>query len=229
MNIITKSKEECEKEAVVFFTEKVNQFVAEKDEVVLGIPGGSSVKGFFSLLKEYSLPWEKIHIFLVDERFVFMASEENNFRIAQEAFVNPLQEDEKLPEKNVHPFMYDPDEKDGGVKLYKKQFSPYERFDIIILGIGEDGHVASLFPNHPSVQDNGRTFVVVEDSPKPPPRRMSASRRLLEKAKVSFLFVFGDNKKEALQKLNDDSLSVEQCPARLIKKNKESYVFTDQS
>lgn len=222
------NKEDVERQAVSILTKILNALCEKKDKVVIGIPGGRSVQGIFSLLTDADIPWEKIHIFLVDERFVSIDSDESNFKGIKEAFVDGLTSNGTLPSENVHSFMYDETLKDGGVSLYEKEFfSVADSFDAIILGSGEDGHVASLFPDHASVHDDHDGFVHVTQSPKPPSDRISASRTLLQKTDCAFVLFFGSGKKQAYEQFIDEASDVAHCPATLVYAIKEAYVLTD--
>ena len=75
--------------------------------------------------------------------------------------------------------------------------------------------------------DNSEYFIVMDDSPKPPPNRMSMSRRLLLKAQVAVLLMLGEGKRQAYENFNDDSLDNRSCPAKLIEAINESYLVTD--
>jgi len=99
---------------------------------------------------------------------------------------------------------------------------------MVLLSSGEDGHVGALYPDHHSVKDDSEHYIVMHDSPKPPPRRMSMSRKLLLRSKVALLFFFGKGKKDALKLFKKEG-TYEECPARLVKKVKEAYVLTLQT
>ena len=203
----------------------------KKDRVVFGICGGRSVGEIFDLLdlcslfrKDIRIPWEKIHIFMVDERLVSITDPESNFALAKEHFVDDLVARKLLPKKNVHPFRYDKKSKDAGTSAYTKELKKVGgTFDIILLSIGEDGHCAGLYPNH-TVKNKARGFFAFHDSPKPPADRMTASRTLLLKSQVGFLVAFGRGKKAAFRKFQS-AATINQCPAKLVKKLPRAYVF----
>jgi len=214
MEIIKGAKEYVEQEALEKLVSALNDCIEKKGKTILGIPGGRSVQGLFEKLKTANVEWNKVHVFFVDERFVDLEDSESNFQAV------PFREQAK----HIHPFEFQ-----NGVDAYNEEFNTVtDSFDIIILGAGEDGHVASLFPNHPSIQNNETGFIKVIDSPKPPAERMSASRALLSKSSVAFILFFGESKREAFEKFNDDSASIEECPAKLVKNIPTVYVLTDQ-
>lgn len=215
-----RNKEDLAEEAASLIKKSINKLLKKQEFVVFGIPGGRSVQSIFKLLKK--IQWNKVHIFMIDERWVPIRSEESNFRLAKENFIDKLIESKALPEKNVHAFDYK-----KGVEEYSKEIKKYGgKFDIILLSSGEDGHIASLFPNY-SIKDNSKYFIEVNNSPKPPKKRMSASRNLLKKAKVAILLFSGKEKEDAFKKFLDKKTSINNCPAKLVGKIKENYVLTD--
>jgi 6-phosphogluconolactonase len=100
-------------------------------------------------------------------------------------------------------------------------------FDLLLLGIGPDGHIASLFPNHHSIKDDSEGFMFLDDSPKPPPERLTASRKMIEKSNVAIVLVFDASKKEAMERYLEGSTSVEECPLKVVNKLKEHIIITD--
>jgi len=72
-----------------------------------------------------------------------------------------------------------------------------DKFDLILISSGEDGHVAALFPNHHSVRKQAEYFLTMNDSPKPPPERMTASLSLLKRSTIALVLFYGEGKKDA--------------------------------
>lgn len=228
MEMIKNKRDELEEKAADLISESFGKMIEKKDKVIFGIVGGRSVSGIFERLKDKEINWEKVHIFMVDERLVSLDDLESNFRIARNAFIHQLIADKKLPQDNVHPFIMNAAKNDLGIGEYEKEFKEIgEAFDVILLSSGEDGHVGALYPNHHSIEEKAEYFITMDDSPKEPPKRMTASRKLLEKSKVSLLLFFGEDKRDAFKKFNDGSLNVNQCPCKLVNKIKESYILTD--
>ena len=219
--IITEKDESILAErAVQILSEQINLILGEKDKVVLAIPGGRSVQGIFKLLSKEDIPWSKIHIFMVDERLVHLDDKESNFRLATESFIDKLIQEGKLPEENVHPFKFE-----EGIEAYEGELKKLGgKFDCIILGVGEDGHVAALFP-HLSINDDSEYFLTLENSPKPPKQRMTSSRKLLEKAEFAIALFIGKGKKDAFN--NYKNKTIDDCPAKLIDEIDNAFVLTD--
>ncbi|MBL6991278.1 MAG: 6-phosphogluconolactonase [Bacteriovoracaceae bacterium] len=211
------------------FEQSINRLLEDREHLNLGISGGSGVLGLFQLLGENkNIPWQLINIFMVDERFVPITHPDSNALQAQDQFINTLMKKGVLKSKNWHPFTYDKSLKDCGVSSYNKQLNELGgKLDIIVLGMGEDGHIASLFPRHASINNKNDKFIVVSDSPKPPQKRVSASRQLLLNSQVALLLFFGPTKQKAYDLLNNKSTSVLECPAKIVTQIPNSYIFTD--
>lgn len=230
MEILHGNRSEMEKKAADLIAGKI----AGLDSVTLGLVGGSSVAGVYKKLFESDLDWSKVHIFMVDERCVPTTNEESNFRGIYEGFLRALIAAGKLPEENVHAFHFDEIHDESCVVKYFESLShpalavepSGQKFDIVILSAGEDGHVGSLFPNHKSIKDESEGYITVDEAPKAPRLRVSASRKLLEKSDMGVLLFFGEQKRKAFQNFTDDKLSVIECPAKLTMKMGEVYVLS---
>lgn len=227
--IILDIKENLDKIALEIITTSIINILNKQEMLVLGVPGGRSVVGIFHLLKEAEdIPWEKVHIFMVDERFVALNNEESNFKLVKEIFTDKLIKKDKLYELNVHPFIMNKSMSDFGISEYENELKKIgSAYDIILLSIGEDGHVASLFPNHHSIKNDAPFYLLLNDSPKPPQKRMTISKNLLIKSKVAIVLVTGENKRTAYYKFLNSNLDIIDCPARLVLQIKNSYLLTN--
>jgi 6-phosphogluconolactonase len=195
--------------------------------VAIALPGGRSVAGVLEALAKRKVNWSKINIFMVDERLVPEGDPSSNFSLVKSALVTTLEARGLLPAQNVHPFTYS-----GSLKSdlfnYESELRLYsEGFDIALLSAGEDGHVASLFPNHQTVNSKKDYFITTLTSPKPPSGRVSASASLIAGAKVALVVFFGEEKRKALENFFNPKLSIRNCPAKLARKAKSCFVVTD--
>jgi len=223
-----KDRESLEKESADILARKIKYLLNIQDQVVLAIPGGRSVSGTFSRLKNEDLDWSKVHIFMVDERLVTADDPEYNFNLAKEGFVDSLLKEGKLTEDNLHPFIMDSTKQDKGIVHYQQELKDLGgRYDVVVLSSGEDGHFGALAPNHHSIRDDAEYFLTMTDSPKPPSERMTMSRTLFLKSAFVLLIFLGEGKKEALRRfqIKDD---YEDCPCRLVHQIKDSAAVTDQ-
>lgn len=222
------SREELDERAAESIARSVEASLQRRRHAVLGVVGGRSVGGIYQKLAARDLPWERVHVFLADERLVPPDSVESNFRLVEEDLLAGPRARGALPEENAHRFPFTEGEEDAAVAAYDLALEELGgQFDVVVLSAGEDGHTASLFPDHPSIRAEANGFVLVEASPKPPPRRVSASRRLLERAGFGVLVVYGDGKRDALTALLDPKVSVEACPSKVVEQMSERLVVTD--
>jgi 6-phosphogluconolactonase len=209
-------------------TDKISELLSKQKRVILAIAGGRSVSGIFQILKKKAnINWSKVHIFMVDEKLVSLKSPDSNYKLAYENFIESLIEIGRIPEQNVHPFIYDKYAEDKGVGKYKEELDKLGgKYDILLLSSGEDGHIGAIYSNHIGLTSK-EPFITMDDGVKPPKDRMTMTKSLLLKSQVGVLLFLGDIKKLAFNKFMDDEISEEQCPAKLVKRIKDSFVITD--
>ena len=226
--LICNEQEGCEKQAAGVIADSIGELLKVQDSVVLAVPGGRSVAGIFEALRKEDIEWARVHIFMADERLVPLDNEESNFLLVQKHLTDSLVRAGKLPEQNVHPFRLDSHAHDKGLSDYEEEIKRFGgSYDIVLLSSGEDGHAGALYPNHHSFRDESEYFIRMDDSPKPPPKRMGMSRKMLLRAKVAIALFFGEAKMLAYSMFKEEAVSPEKCPVKLILKARESYIFTD--
>jgi 6-phosphogluconolactonase len=197
----------------------IDELLFKKNFVVLGLCGGRSITSILNELIKEDILWEKIHVFLVDERLVPIDDEESNFRLINESL------SEVVPEENFHPFIFD---KNNSLESYMTEIKKFGgSYDIVVLSAGEDGHIAALYPNHSSIFDESDFLILIDDSPKPPKDRMSISKKFLLKSKIGFLYLIGNSKRESLSNFSNEKIDYSKCPAKLVSELSKSYIFTD--
>jgi 6-phosphogluconolactonase len=171
----------------------------------LALSGGSTPQRLYRLLSSPpwrgQIDWQRVHVFLADERFLPLDQADSNFRMVRETLVDPL--NEALPAANLHPMPTD-GTVEASAEHYEAELKAFfgdapPRFDLIVLGMGPDGHTASLFPGH--VHPDDRWVLPVHNSPKPPPTRLSMSFELINLARSVFFLVTGADKADALASL----------------------------
>ncbi|NWS71322.1 G6PE protein, partial [Crotophaga sulcirostris] len=175
--------------------------VAHSGQFHLALSGGSSPVVLFQRLARhhYAFPWKHTHIWLVDERCVPLTDTESNFFSVH----NHLLQSVRVPYFNVHPMPVHLNqrlcvEEDRGTELYAKEIMTLvanASFDLVLLGVGTDGHTASLFPRSENGLEGSQTVVMTE-SPVKPHQRMSLSLPLINKARQVFVLVLGKGKHE---------------------------------
>ncbi|MDD5037375.1 MAG: 6-phosphogluconolactonase [Methylococcaceae bacterium] len=169
----------------------------------LALSGGSTPQRFYRRLSEPSwhdrIDWNLLHIFLVDERFLPLDHADSNFRMIRETLLAHV----PIPPSNIHPMPTDGTPEDCAQR-YERELRMFfgdgpARFDLVLLGMGADGHTASSFPGH--VHSDERWVFPVHDSPKPPSVRLSLGFELINQAHHVLFLVTGQDKAEALDHL----------------------------
>lgn len=200
--------------------------VAARGIFTIAIAGGSVADACLPVLANAQLPWASVHIFWCDERAVPITHRDSN---AGQAFA--LWKGSRLAaEAQIHVMpAYLPGLERAAV-VYSKEIQtvagdPAE-LDVVLLGVGEDGHVASLFPHHRELSRNDQYALAVSDSPKPPARRLTVSLGLLTDARDTFIVAFGSGKAQAMRQALESKNS--QLPVALvIQRAKRAHVLLD--
>jgi 6-phosphogluconolactonase len=171
---------------------------AECGRFSLAVPGGSVGTHAFPVLATLDLDWSCIDIFWVDERAVPPTDAESNFALADSLWLRPA----GVPARSIHRMRADEPDLPAAAKAYGDELTRVlgssRRLDYVLLGVGPDGHVASLFPGHPALNETDSTVVAIEDAPKPPPRRMTLTMPVLVSATRLLVAAFGDEKSRTL-------------------------------
>jgi len=161
--------------------------------------------------------------FFADERFVPLDDPECNYKLCKDTLLNKV----PIPENQIYKIDVSQQVEDAA-RLYQRTlketfgyFSPKSlpKFDLILLGMGPDGHTASLFPHHPALKETEHWVLPIKDSPKPPPQRITLTLPILNSA-VNVIFVCtGEAKSESLKGVlesKDSDVDKYQYPSRLI-------------
>jgi 6-phosphogluconolactonase len=156
----------------------------------LVLAGGNTPKRCYELLSELDVQWGRVSVLFGDERCVPPLDPESNYRMAKETLID------RVSPANVYriPAELGPDE---GADVYAEVVEFVAPFDLVVLGVGEDGHTASLFPGHPALSADGLT-VGIHDAPKPPPERVSLTLGVLRDARRVIILATGAGKADAV-------------------------------
>ena len=216
-----KDAEETALGAAEAIVARVSELLAEQDAVNLVVTGGTVGILTLAKLRELTLDYSRVHIWWGDERFVEKQSADRNELQARIALLNHVE----IPASNLHPFPAS----DEGQSLDEAAVSFREvvrgvRFDILLLGIGPDGHVASLFPGHDAA---GELVVAEHDSPKPPPQRLSLSYDAINSAREVWFTVAGADKQDAVSVAFGDQ--PESLPVGRVRGTEKTVWFVDAS
>ncbi len=208
---------------------KAKELAKTQKTITLGLSGGKSERYIYKLFATSKDPiWKKIHIFFVDERLVAVGNKNCNYTITKKLFLDALIEKGVLPKSNIHHFIEKNTADRGASNYYNelKKYSTSKCFDIIILGAGEDGHVASCFAHHKQPTKQGYWYI--NDSPKLPHKRVSATLALLEQSKFAILIFLGRKKRLAYKQFISTKTTIDDCPAKIVMNIPEKIVFSEQ-
>jgi len=158
----------------------------------LVLAGGNTPRRCYELLSNLDVEWGRVTVLFGDERCVRPDHPDSNYRMAREALLD------RVAPATVHrmPAELGPDEAAG---LYSHVVASLAPLDIVVLGIGEDGHTASLFPGHPDLHAKG-WVIGIRDSPKPPPQRVTLTLSTLRGARRVLILATGAGKASAVAK-----------------------------
>jgi 6-phosphogluconolactonase len=209
-------------------------YIEKKGTFVIALSAGATPRRLYELLAtekyRHLCDWKNIHIFWVDERFVPHTHEQSNFRFINETLLLPA----SVPGTNIHPVHTNVLSASDSAALYEEEiknfFHPLSSyspvFDCILLGIGEDGHTASLFPGYSVLHEQEHFAVPVDETSLTYPR-ITLSLPVLKKAENIVFLVSGKRKASIVRKIvrkEDPSL-----PAAMINPAHENlYFFLDR-
>lgn len=188
----------------------ISEAVAERGEVHLVLAGGATPRVLHAELATRPMPWAKAHVYFGDERCVAPDDDDSNFRSANESLLSKV----PVPTAQVHRIRGE--EFEAAVVPYAALLP--NRFDIVLLGMGEDGHTASLFPGTESLNATARVLFV-DQSPKPPPCRITLGLTAINASRHVAFMVTGRGKADALAKALRQVLGTrgDELPAALVK------------
>lgn len=219
------------KKAADTFVELSNKAIQKHDKFVVALSGGSSPKAIFSLLAtpEYAdkIIWNKIHFFWVDERWVSLEDEKSNFKMTLEVLLNKV----PVNENQIFPMYKEGIEPENYAKEYETQIRNVLGvdgiFDFILLGMGDDGHTASLFPGEKILQEKEKWVDAYYLKPQEM-FRITLTEPIINKAENILIVTFGKSKKNALNEVLNGVYNPERYPLQLIKKKAGVQIFTDK-
>ena len=176
---------------------KAQEAISHRGIFKLVLAGGTTPKRIYEILAEQQQQWSKWHLFIGDERCLDINDPERNSLMIKQTWLDKIDLPPHFLEENFHPIKAElgPEK---GAEDYAETIKSFIPFDLTLLGMGEDGHTASLFPGQQH-NENEITHAVY-DSPKPPPERVTMSKQTLAHSEQVMILITGSGKKEAVQK-----------------------------
>jgi 6-phosphogluconolactonase len=211
------------------------RIAANPARIAICLTGGSSPKKLYRLLgseaRRGMIPWDRVHWFIGDERFVPAGDPLNNMDLARAAFL-----DDNAPPANIHPIPTATSSPDQSADAYADELQAFygagrldparPLFDVVLMGAGPDGHTASLFPGYPAVEETERWVVgVPEANVAPFVPRISLTLPALACCREMLFEIAGHDKQAILTRL----LNGESLPAARARSNGETVWLVDQA
>lgn len=180
--------------AIAMVAHAAERAIARSGRFSLVLAGGSTPRALYQQLRSLKTDWSAWHIYFGDERCLPADHAERNSRMAQEAWLAHV----AIPFGQIHPIQAEIGAEQAA-SAYVGVLGGVAEFDLVLLGVGEDGHTASLFPGHEwGSEPRSPAVLAVFDAPKPPAERVSLSARRLSRARQVVFLVAGENKREAV-------------------------------
>lgn len=199
-----------------------NESTADRGRFTIALAGGTTPAELYGLLGSEpflsQIDWQLVHIFWGDERCVPHDSPDSNFYLAQKILLNKI----SIPESQIHRMPADWPDRDAASKAYTVEMqhtfgtNGIPSFDLIHLGMGPEGHTASLFPHQASLHEKQRLVMPVS-VPKPPPDRLTFTPPLLNAARNVLFLVAGNDKADALRAVLEGEYQPDEYPAQIVR------------
>jgi 6-phosphogluconolactonase len=208
---------------------------ANPGRIAICLTGGSSPKQLYRLLASEAyakrIPWDRVHWFIGDERFVPADGVLNNMRMAREIFL-----DRFAPNDHIHPILTDAADPDESARGYERELKLFygaddldparPLFDLVLMGVGPDGHTASLFPGYPAVNETRRWVIGVPQAHVEPfVPRVTLTLPALASCREMLFELAGEEKRAILTRL----LAGENLPANRARSIDETVLLLDRA
>jgi 6-phosphogluconolactonase len=212
-------QEALSRAAAGIFAEEARRAAQSRGRFTVTLAGGETPRRTYEILAQSpfreSVPWQGTHVFWGDERCVAAEDPRNNARLARRALLDHV----PIPPAQVHPMVcdYSPREAAEGYEALLRGFfaADLPRFDLVLLGLGDDGHTASLFPGSSALEEQQRWVVEVHASGEGMDR-LTLTVPVINQAALVVFLVTGSGKAPILRQVLEDAPELSSIPARLI-------------
>jgi len=219
---VSSSTEQAYSDAAQLILDDANRAIAQRGKFTIALSGGSTPKRLFELMAsdawKNKIPWNNIEFFWGDERYVPPTDASSNYRMTREAMLDKV----PISGVNVHRVMTEKPDQEAAAEYEKtiRQIVPagangVPEFDLILLGLGTNGHMASLFPHQPALHEH-RKLVVAEYIDEVKMTRVTMTLPLINSAKSVVFVTLGPDKASVLREVIVGPRDPERLPAQLI-------------
>jgi len=211
------------------FSSYFANLIKGKDSFHVALSGGSTPKLIFDFLaKEYGtqIDWRQLHFYWGDERCVAPTDEQSNYKMTVDHLFSKI----NVPKENIHRVLGENDPKGEAMRyanlleINLNRIEGIPQFDLVLLGMGDDGHTASIFPHEIDLW-NSDDHCVVATHPDSGQKRVSINGKIINKAKEVVFLVTGSNKAEKIDEIHRQKDDYKKYPAALVNPDSENLVW----
>lgn len=221
-------KEGLIERALQLILTKIETAIRDRGICTIALAGGSTPKPLYGAIATQDLPWDKIHVFWGDERYVSPDHPDSNQGMARQAWLDKVD----IPASNIHPIPTDGKTPAADASKHEAQLQEFfgieagefPQFDVILLGIGDDAHTASLFPHTEALAVQNHLVTVGNKDGEP---RITFTAPLINQARWVIFLVAGASKRPALAQIFAPDANPLSYPARLIQPQEEMWWLLD--
>jgi 6-phosphogluconolactonase len=226
--IATPDVDQVARESATRMAKVIREAIEARGSAAIALSGGNTPREAYALLAREALDWQKVDVFWVDERAVPPDDDRSNYHWAKKTLIDPA----KIPADRVHRMQGEAADLDAAARAYEQLLRVKIRnksngvpsFDLMVMGIGDDGHTASLFPGEPHVNITDRLVVHV------PPKgsreaRLTVTPPIIEAAMAAIVLVVGKGKNGPLERAWLVAGSLSDTPARIIRNVRGSITW----
>ena len=208
------SVEDLQQSVTDAFCELALQCIERKGSFQVSLSGGSTPKRVYEMLADRDLPWDKIHFYWGDERNVPADHQDSNYRMVNLALLSKI----RIPSENVHPVPVNVEDPASAAAEYNStlQATCDGKWDLVLLGMGDDAHTASLFPETKALAEQQRLFVE-NFVPKFDAFRYTMTYSAIAAGAECWFIITGQAKQDALQQVLTGDANPSLYPSQLIK------------
>jgi 6-phosphogluconolactonase len=187
---------------------RLDEAIAARGTASIALAGGNTPRSIYEKLAMLPVAWDRVHVYFGDERCVPPDDPSSNYRMAREALLD------RVAAPNVHRMPAQRADLEQAAEEYARELP--EAIDAILLGMGEDGHTASLFPGRDWSIPTGRKVIVVTGAPKPPPVRMSVTPEVIRSARARMVLAAGEGKAVEVRRALEGDASPMLYPVHIV-------------
>jgi 6-phosphogluconolactonase len=212
------------------FESTAAEVLARRERFIIALPGGSVASAFCPVMATLALDWTRIDIFWIDERAVPPDHPDSNYALALRLLLAPA----RVPSTRIHRMLGELPDLDQAARRAVDELQAVAgappHLDLVLTGVGEDGHVASLFPGRPEARGDSKPqapVIPIYESPKPPARRLTLTLPVLANAGVLIVGAFGASKAAVMRDALNSSDAVTPI-AELLRRARSAVVLLDR-